>query len=359
LPAYPSLLSLQALKTLGLGRCMHGGYLDMFLKLFGEAGGFQGHKLENESIAFDEKPAECLFATGHARDSIVLHGLHLFEQIDLEKSWTDKFEKDFRGAFNANQIAVGIRGRSVHFQAFTLHVHKPSPEMTFRCSMDWALDPDTQASLNKVVQGKRSEPALSVNIRKVPAPMQLSNECACRALGDAYELALNISHGREGLERDEHFCKAMGREQRKIGTKTNEQGERLRMFILLWILRGMSKARSPLFPPFETTLESAMQSLRRCKHSSMVDLSTPTAPKRPEVSSEPDGRTTKRKVLPHHHHQPARPPTRPPAHRLPVAQALPRFPNTHTHSALHTPVENPHSLATSYVKRAPACGSYG
>ena len=308
LPAYPSLLSLQALKTLGLGRCMHGGYLDMFLKLFGEAGGFKGHKLANESIAFDEKPAVCPFATGDEKDSIVLHGLHLFEQIDLEKSWTEKFARDFDGAFDANQIAVGIRGRSVHFQAFTLHVHKPRPEMSFRCSMDWTLETDTQDRLNKVVQGKRSEPELSVNIRKVPAPMQLSNECACRALGDAFELALNLSHGREGLERDRQFCNVKGRDKTTIVTKTNQQGERLRLFILLWILRGMSMAHpSCLFPPFEKELAVAKQSLRRGKDSLMIDLSTPPASKRPAAAADgrkADGQMDKCKVLPHRRRPP-------------------------------------------------------
>jgi hypothetical protein len=277
--------------------------------LFGDACGFKSHKLLNNSrdIAFQMQPTAWPFALGDATDRIVLHGIHLFEQIDQEKGWTDKFARDCGGCLRDGGIAVGVRGRNKHFQAYTLDVLAERPIMSWRCSMGWKVDADTQGNVNRVVKGLRDDDKLTVEIERVAVPGQLTNECASRALGDVFELALRMSYGHEGLERDLQYSK---RGQKKvIEQQTNVQGERLRMFMQLSIFLGMSMIQTPssLYPDFMSALNVAKSTVRGdackrpCGGGGAVDL-LPPSPATAAGAGAAGGRGARRQVLHHPQH---------------------------------------------------------
>jgi hypothetical protein len=146
-------------------------------------------------LEFQMLPTDCPFAlraSEHAPRSIVLHGIHLFEQIDQEKSCTAKFQIDCGNRLSEGGIAVGVRGRSNHFQAYVLDVQETPPKLSLRCSMGWKMDSDTAECLNKVARGIRKDNGLTVEITNIAVPAQLKNECGPRAVGDACELALRL-----------------------------------------------------------------------------------------------------------------------------------------------------------------------
>ena len=296
--------------------------VELFLLHFSQACCIESHKLLNgwHDFTFQAQPNTSLFALGSSKDRIILHGVHLFEQIDQEKGYTPKFQKDCGNALQKGGINVGLRGRNKHFQAFALDVHKERPLMSLWCSLNWDLDSDTETAMNGVVRGLRDDHSLTVESRKNDVPRQLENECAARALGDVFELVLRLSNGHEGLERDQQFATARrnrrGGGARQIQAETNAQGERLRMFMLLWILNGMSKARpTKLYPDFKKTLAHAkatasLPTIRRRRTPDQgpvtVDLLAQSPAAKPSAAgaAAAGGRGARRQVLPHHLRQP-------------------------------------------------------
>ena len=312
LPPSPHMLSLGKLQTLGFGQCMHGDYVDLFLLLFSHASRTPSHKLLNHhmDLEFQMLPTDCPFAlraSEHAPRSIVLHGIHLFEQIDQEKSCTAKFQTDCGNRLSEGGIAVGVRGRSNHFQAYVLDVLETPPKLSLRCSMGWKMDSDTAECLNSVARGIRKDNGLTVEITNIAVPAQLKNECGPRAVGDACELALRLYNGDKGLEGDRELDGASRAVKKKITVQTNEQGERLRMFMILSIVKSMSAISPPLYPDILTAIQLARASSRRGNPSrgQVVDLSS--SPSAVPASSP----AARRQVLhqPHPHHLPTHSPS--------------------------------------------------
>jgi hypothetical protein len=127
-----------------------------------------------------------------------------------------------------------------------------------------------------------------------------------------FELALRKSNGFEWLERDQEYFQAKGSEKGKVTKETNAQGECLRMFMQLSMLKILSMLRgdSPLFPDFEQALERAKGRLQRGQRSNVVEMSTPSRALLLEAGSSPAGNgggSFRRQVLPHHHHPPTHP----------------------------------------------------
>ena len=282
LPPSPHLLSYAALQTLAFGSFSKAQYVDLFLRLFCEACGVRSHKLENNHYdLICKKDANiCPFAVGDKRASIVVHGVHLFEKIDMEKGWTADFQRDFEGFLVQGQIALGSGPKTCHFQAFTLDVERA--ELSLRCSLDLQLDEDTKSSLQSVLDGRavRGQPAVewgaargqsTLRINHISGPHQptsgsLANGCMTHALADAMELVLRVSHGHKGLERDQQCIHATRAAKRTIKSDTNEQGERLRMFVQLWLLKAMSETVPvALICPFQEALQRAKASLSPCR----------------------------------------------------------------------------------------------
>jgi hypothetical protein len=312
LPPSPHMLSLGKLKTLGFGQCMHGDYVDLFLLLFSHASGTPSHKLLNHhmDLEFRMLPKDCPFAlrgSETAPRSIVLHGIHLFEQIDQEKRCTAKFQTDCGNRLSEGGIAVGVRGRSNHFQAYVLDVQETPPKLSLRCSMGWKMDSDTAECLNSVARGIRKDNELTVEITNIAVAAQLKNECGPRAVGDACELALRLYNGDKGLEGDRELDGASRAAKKKITVQTNEQGERLRMFMILSIVKSMSAISPPLYPDISTAIQLARASSRRGNPSRgpVVDLSS--SPSAVPASSP----AARRQVLhqPHPHHLPTHSPS--------------------------------------------------
>ena len=336
LPDNPHMLSHIKLKTLGFSQYMSGVYVDLFLLLFSDACRMKSHKLLNNfhDVVFEAKPTSCPFSLGQGASSIVLNGIHLFEQIDLEGGFTPKFQRDCGTCLRNSGVVMGVRGKDNHYQAFTLDVcGTDRPVLRVRCSLGWKLAADTQKKLIKVVSGVRNDSEPTVAIEEIPVPHQLKNECAARALGDVFELALRKSNGFEGLQRDLEYKQTKGRAKTKLVENTNEQGERLRMFMQLSMLKTMSMINdaSPLFPNFEDALERAKGVLPRGRRCRVVDMSTPSRAQYLEDGSSPagnGGRSVRRKVLRHHHHPPTHPPTHPHTHTP--------TPPTHTHTRVTT-----------------------
>ena len=298
LPASPHMLSHDKLETLRFRQNMSGDYVDLFLLLFSDACRMKSHKMLNNwhDVVF-AKPTTCPFSLGEWAGNIVLNGIHLFEQIDHEREFTPKFEKDCGDCLRNSGVVMGVRGRNTHYQAFTLDVRgTEGPVMKARCSMGWNIDADTQTNLNKVVRGVLNDSGATVAIEEIIVPPQLTNECGARALGDVFELALRKSYGFEGLERDRGYIQARGAEKRKVTTETNTQGERLRMFMQLSMLKIMSTidGDSQLFPNFEQALERGKGFLTRSKTSRAQRLEAGSSP---AAGSSPGGGRFRRQVL--------------------------------------------------------------
>ena len=172
--------------------------------------------------------------------------------------------------------------------------------------MGWDLDSDTAECLNSIVRELRNDNRLTVEITNSAVLPLLTNECGPRAVGDACELALRMWNGDKGLERDREWSASRAMKE-KIATKTNEQGERLRMFMILSIVKSMSAISPPLYPDISIAIQLARASLRRGNPSRwpVVDLSSlPSA----VPASSPAAR---RQVLhqPHPHHLPTHSPS--------------------------------------------------
>ena len=249
--------------------------MDLFWFLFAQTCGFRHTGIDRncQDLRFpQENGTDCPFVLGERKDLLRLHGNYLCELIMQEGGYTEKFRKQFDALpsdLGQGSVSVSIKSGSKHFQVVQLNdLDSPQPVMTVRCSAGWTLEKRESDHYVKVLRERHDHrvktcPVTDVKVRYVPAPDQLPNECPARALNEAMELALEWSHGREGLSRDAICSQSKNSCKSKVARQTNAQSDNTRTFMFLSVFKAAAATLGLDF--FETLGQVKQCLLKRTK----------------------------------------------------------------------------------------------